>query len=235
MIDVPQVALRLGVAALFGMLVGIERERRHRAAGMRTMALVALGAALFTLVAIYPYTSIVAAQRAQIEPTRIMAQIVTGIGFLGAGTIWLRKDVVRGLTTAAALWVVAAVGMACGAGLWIPAGAAIGILFAVLVALRPIERWIFPAHKAHVIRLHVQATPQVGAAVAEVRAICDRAGITVDTLTISPSKRTGEIVRLGCQVPQAEALGRALVELRQVPGVQGVRADVGRLRPPARA
>jgi putative Mg2+ transporter-C (MgtC) family protein len=234
MLGFPQVALRLGVAALFGALVGLERERLHRAAGLRTMALVAMGAALFTLVSVYPYSDIVAAQRAQVEPTRIIAQIITGIGFLGAGTIWLRRDLVRGLTTAAALWVVAAVGIACGAGLWILAGTTIGIMFIVLVALRPLEQRIFPEHGARLIRLHVRPKQQVGEVIMQVHAICDHDGIVVDTLSIGPSKREGELLRLRCRAPQAAALERALGEMLQVPGVYGVRADVRLPRPALR-
>ena len=235
MIGFPQVALRLGAAAIFGLLVGLERERRHHAAGMRTMALVALGAALFTLVSLYPYADIVAAQRAQIEPTRIMAQIVTGIGFLGAGTIWLRKDLVRGLTTAAALWVVAAVGMACGVGLWILVGTAVGVLLVVLVALRPIERWIFPQHGAQAIRLHVQPAAQVGEAIVRVQAICDRERIILDALTISASTHEGDIVKVQCRASQTATLERAVAEMRQLPGVRSVRADVRLSRAPLRA
>jgi putative Mg2+ transporter-C (MgtC) family protein len=235
MIGFPQVALRLGAAALFGLLVGLERERRHRAAGMRTMALVALGAALFTLVSLYPYSDIVTAQRAQIEPTRIMAQIVTGIGFLGAGTIWLRKDLVRGLTTAAALWVVAAVGMACGAGQWILSGTAVGVLLVVLVALRPIEQWIFPNHGARAIRLLVRPAARVGEAIVRVQEICDRERIVIGALTISASARGDDIVKVECRAPQTASLERAIVEMGQVPGVRSVRADTRLPRAPVGA
>jgi len=98
--------LRLLVALVLGAIVGLERERQERAAGLRTVTMVSLGSCLFTIVGAYGFS--------QTDPSRVAAQIVTGIGFLGAGTIFLRKDLVRGLTTAATIWAVAAIGMASG-------------------------------------------------------------------------------------------------------------------------
>jgi putative Mg2+ transporter-C (MgtC) family protein len=112
------VVLRLAVAAALGGAIGIERELRDREAGIRTHLLVSLGSALFTIVSAYAFHSFLAsgATVVRADPTRIAAQIVTGIGFLGAGAIIREGLSVRGLTTAATLWVVAAIGMACGAG-----------------------------------------------------------------------------------------------------------------------
>src|SRR4051794_38769247 len=106
----PHIILRLGVAAVLGGAIGAERELRERAAGLRTHAVVCVGSALFTLVSAYGF-----AEFRVVDPTRIAAQIVSGIGFLGAGAIIRQGLSVRGLTTAATLWVVAAVGLACGA------------------------------------------------------------------------------------------------------------------------
>jgi putative Mg2+ transporter-C (MgtC) family protein len=234
MIDPWQIVLRLSVAALFGILVGAERERRLRAAGMRTMALVSLGSALFTLVSAYAFVDLLAKQHVAIDPTRIMAQIVTGIGFLGAGVIFLRRDAVRGLTTAAALWVVAGVGMAVGAGIWTLAAAAIVATLVVLAVLRPVERWLFPEHGPQVIRLRIGPASLLGAAIAQVQSICKRAGIVIDSLTVSPDKQGSNLVRVGCRVTQEAALGRALAELREVPGVRSARVDL-RGRVPAGA
>ena len=110
--------LRLALAALLGGLIGFERELREREAGLRTHLLVSLGSALFTIVGAYGFHAFLdsGANVVRADPTRIAAQIVTGIGFLGAGAIIRQGLSVRGLTTAATLWVVAAIGMACGAG-----------------------------------------------------------------------------------------------------------------------
>ncbi|MEN3342914.1 MAG: putative Mg2+ transporter-C (MgtC) family protein [Actinomycetota bacterium] len=114
----PHVLLRLFVAAVLGGAIGMERELRERGAGLRTHLVVCVGSALFTLVSAYGFRDFVGAGGgiARIDPTRIAAQIVSGIGFLGAGAIIRQGLSVRGLTTAATLWLVAAIGMAAGAG-----------------------------------------------------------------------------------------------------------------------
>jgi putative Mg2+ transporter-C (MgtC) family protein len=131
---------RLAVAAALTGLIGLERELRERAAGLRTHMLVGVGAALFTIVSAYAWTDFVFSRQGGtiLDPTRVAAQIVTGIGFLGAGAIIRQGISVRGLTTAAGLWVVAAIGMAAGAGYYSAALVATGL---VLVGLGPI-RWL---------------------------------------------------------------------------------------------
>jgi putative Mg2+ transporter-C (MgtC) family protein len=116
-------AWRLGLAALLGGAIGMERELRERGAGLRTHVLVSVGAALFTIVSAYAWSgwTFSTARGIVFDPTRIAAQIVTGIGFLGAGAIIRQGLSVRGLTTAASLWLVAAIGMAAGTGYWEPA------------------------------------------------------------------------------------------------------------------
>lgn len=104
------------IAFAFSAIIGIEREFRHKNAGARTHILVGVGSALFTLVSAYGFEGMVSAD-SPYDPGRIAAQIVTGIGFLGAGVVFVRRNIVAGLTTAASIWVVAAVGMACGAGM----------------------------------------------------------------------------------------------------------------------
>jgi putative Mg2+ transporter-C (MgtC) family protein len=123
---------RLAVAAGLGGAVGIERELREREAGIRTHLLVSLGACLFTLVGAYGFEDV----GTTVDPTRVAAQIVTGIGFLGAGAIIREGISVRGLTTAGSLWIVAAIGMAAGAGYYWPAVA--GTVLTVL-ALWPLR------------------------------------------------------------------------------------------------
>jgi putative Mg2+ transporter-C (MgtC) family protein len=118
-----QVLLRLAVAAILGAAIGLEREMRERQAGLRTHLVVCVGAALFTLVSAYGFTDFFVstgggAAVSRADPTRIAAQIVTGVGFLGAGAIIRQGLSVSGLTTAATLWLVAAIGMAVGAGFW---------------------------------------------------------------------------------------------------------------------
>jgi putative Mg2+ transporter-C (MgtC) family protein len=130
--------LRLLIAALLGGAIGLERELRDHEAGFRTHLIVSLGACVFTLVSAYAWTdwTFSTASGVVFDPTRIAAQIVTGIGFLGAGAIIVRGISVRGLTTAATLWVVAAIGMAAGTGYYT---VAVGAAVLVLVSLGPLK------------------------------------------------------------------------------------------------
>ncbi len=107
----------LTLAFVLSALVGIEREMRNKAAGLRTYTLVGVASALFMLVSKYGFMNILVANRVVVDPSRIAAQVVSGIGFIGGGVIFMRRDLVRGLTTAASVWLTAALGMACGAGL----------------------------------------------------------------------------------------------------------------------
>ncbi len=109
--------LRLFIAGLLGGLIGFEREFRAKEAGLRTHFLVALGSALFMLISQYAFTG-------RFDAARVAAQVVSGIGFIGAGVIIFQKNVVRGVTTAAGLWVAGAIGLACGAGMYAIAAAA---------------------------------------------------------------------------------------------------------------
>jgi putative Mg2+ transporter-C (MgtC) family protein len=132
----------LALAAVLGGLIGIERELREREAGLRTHLLVSLGSALFTIVGAYGFHEFLSsgATVVRADPTRIAAQIVTGIGFLGAGAIIRQGLSVRGLTTAATLWVVAAIGMASGAGYF---SAAVITTALVLFSLWPLRIFAF--------------------------------------------------------------------------------------------
>lgn len=116
--------LRLCVAGLCGTIIGVDREYRVKDAGFRTHFLVALGSALIMIVSQYGFTEILTHPGVGLDPSRIAAQVVSGIGFIGAGTIIIHRQLVRGLTTAASLWATAGIGLAAGAGMFIVAGAA---------------------------------------------------------------------------------------------------------------
>src|ERR1700754_2712892 len=135
-ISLPDIALRLTLVVLLCGAIGLERETRDQPAGVRTHVLVGMGAAIFTLISAYGFAEFVRAG-APIDPTRVAAQIVTGVGFLGAGAIIHQGMAVRGLTTAAAVWISAAIGMAAGIGFYSLAftGAAL-VLVALLVFRR---------------------------------------------------------------------------------------------------
>lgn len=136
-------SIRLVVALLLGGIVGMEREYRSKDAGFRTHFLVALGAALFTIVSVYGFGD------DRNDTSRVAAQVVSGIGFLGAGIIVFQKNMVRGLTTAAGLWVTAAIGMACGVGMY---GIAVIVTILILLGLEVFNK-IVPQLSKTVLQL----------------------------------------------------------------------------------
>ena len=111
--------IRLLVATALGALIGFEREYHAKEAGVRTHLLVAVGSCLFMILSAYGFDAFLNQDHVSFDPSRIASQVVTGIGFIGAGTIILQKQMVRGLTTAAGVWVTAAIGLACGAGMYV--------------------------------------------------------------------------------------------------------------------
>ena len=123
-------ALRLFVAGAMGVLIGLEREYRAKEAGYRTHFLVALGSALMMIVSQYGFMEVLKTDLIRLDPSRIAAQVVSGSGFIGAGTIILQKQIVRGLTTAAGIWATSGIGLAVGAGMY-----AVGISATLLVLL----------------------------------------------------------------------------------------------------
>lgn len=121
---------RIFLAGICGAVIGYERKNRNKEAGIRTHMIVSLGAALIMVVSKYGFSDILGDAGIALDPSRIAAQIVTGVGFLGAGMIFLRKNTVSGLTTAAGIWATSAIGMAIGSGLYI-----IGVLTTLLIVV----------------------------------------------------------------------------------------------------
>ncbi|GEP11960.1 MgtC/SapB family protein [Methylobacterium gnaphalii] len=134
-----EMVARLVLAGALGSVIGFERERLLWAAGLRTHMLVCVGACLIMLVSAFGFADVLSADKVVLDPSRVAAQVVSGIGFLGAGTILLRGEVVKGLTTAASLWAVAAIGLAIGGGLYVAGIATTIIVVGILAGVKPIE------------------------------------------------------------------------------------------------
>jgi putative Mg2+ transporter-C (MgtC) family protein len=225
MVDVPVLSftdtvLRLGLATFLGALVGLERERIERAAGIRTHAIVALGAALIMVVSAYGFSDILGPSydHVELDVSRIAAQVVSGIGFLGAGVIIFQRNVVRGLTTAASVWTVAGLGLACGGGLFAAAGVATVLLLALQMILRPIERRVFAPRRDHFLELGVQRG--VGS-LAAIETAVSEAGLTVDSLRVSPDGDGNEDrVEIILGVVADNRAVRLLDRLRAMPGTR---------------
>ncbi len=218
---ITQEIIRLLIAAALGGLIGFERERLDRGAGLRTHALVATASALIMLVSSYGFADVVTRDRTVVlDPSRIAAQVVSGIGFLGAGLIIFRRNVVYGLTTAASVWAVAAIGLACGAGLFIPAAVSTGLFLVILTGLKPVEQRLF-AHKRVApvtIRLH-REEGQVAAIEAAVHA----SGLKLNRLALRPDAQKDEsTVTLELQEGNAARVAELAEHLHAIPGVKEV-------------
>ncbi|HSK15928.1 MAG TPA: MgtC/SapB family protein [Gaiellaceae bacterium] len=214
------VLARLAVAGALTGAIGLERELRERAAGLRTHMLVGIGSALFTIVSAYGWADFrfSTAEGVVFDPTRIAAQIVTGVGFLGAGAIIRQGLSVRGLTTAAGLWVVAAIGMAAGAGYYSAALIATGI---VLVGLGPF-RWFEGGAIARLRRAGRTLEIALGreGSVSEVLRVVNARRVRVGGIQLQDEEDERRL-RIELDVPLGTA-DVAVVE--EIAGLEGVRA-----------
>ena len=221
MISFPTILLRLGVALVLGAVVGFERESREHAAGMRTVALVALGSCLFTLVSAFGFLEFLNTPHIQVDPTRIASYVVAGIGFLGAGSIFLSREQerVKGLTTAATIWLIAAIGMACGAGLLLVA--VVGTLLAlfVLITLRFVERILLPRQSTTLQYLHIETASLGSQLIGQVYETLTQAGITVETLEIRTEEEKKTLTVL-YRMPETTTVAQIISELQALPEVR---------------
>ena len=156
MITWEEVTLRLFLAAVLGGAVGMDRQRYEWAAGLRTHMLVCLGSALIMIVSAYGFSDILTVNHVSLDPSRVAAQVVSGIGFLGAGTIlFLKHEVVKGLTTPAGLWTVAGIGLAIGGGLYFAAAAATILVLIILILIKPYKKKLIVERRQTEIQLRI--------------------------------------------------------------------------------
>jgi putative Mg2+ transporter-C (MgtC) family protein len=209
---------RLGLTVLLCGAIGLEREARGQAAGLRTHILVGVGAALFTLVSAYGFDD---APGSEPDPTRISAQIVSGIGFLGAGAIIRQGLTVRGLTTAAALWIVAAIGMAAGAGYYLGAVATTVVILVALIGFRRLRPTLISRLRTDFVLLEVElgTDGQIG----DVFSVLGRYGTSVEGMD-SEREDDEQALRLELLVPPQVDLESALQEIRRLRGVKRAEA-----------
>jgi putative Mg2+ transporter-C (MgtC) family protein len=217
-----ELILRLGLTIALCGAIGLERETRGQVAGLRTHILVGLGAALFTLVSAYAFTDAEDARR--VDPTRISAQIVTGIGFLGAGAIIRQGLTVRGLTTAASLWIVAAVGMASGAGYYLGAAATTAAVLISLVGFRQVRPLLMARLRTDFVLLEVEM--DTNGEFAPVLETLGRHGVRVEAMD---SARENDLLgyRLELEVPPTADLDGAIEEINRMSSVRNVEAHGG--------
>jgi putative Mg2+ transporter-C (MgtC) family protein len=166
-----EMLIRLVTAAALGSLIGFERERLLWAAGIRTHMLVCVGSCLIMIVSQYGFSNVLA-QNVVLDPSRVAAQVVSGIGFLGAGAILARGEIVKGLTTAASIWTVAAVGLAVGGGLYLAASASTVIILIILAGIKPLEEAYRSRNQSCLLKIEVDngsLTPELLRSTLELR------------------------------------------------------------------
>lgn len=225
MISLQTACVRLTLALVLGALVGLERERGERAAGIRTHALVALGSCLVMIVSAFGFADILGTRAVVLDPSRIAAQVVSGIGFLGAGTILLRKEIIKGLTTAAAIWVVAAVGLACGSGMLGEAVIVTILTMVVLIALRPVRTFLRKATILHLI--HIEADISQRPLLPPIQEICQQAHVTLEQVRVQSGRRS-EKLDIECRTPDIAHLTHVVSAIREIPEVQVVQLTLHR-------
>jgi len=223
-----EIAIRLFVATLLSGIIGLERERGERAAGLRTHALVGLGACLLMIVSAFGFEDWHYSPGA-LDPSRIAAQVVSGIGFLGAGVIIFQRDggVVRGLTTAASVWVVAAIGLAAGGGMYVTSVVATCITLLILAGLKPLERRVVRRRTTTTERLALELDAAV-LPVRDVVAAVQDVGLQVQRVRLRPSNRPNrqdlDLTYTGETAP--EALVELFEHLQNLTGVTRVTSVV---------
>jgi putative Mg2+ transporter-C (MgtC) family protein len=216
-----QIILRLLVSAVLGSVVGLERERLNWVAGLRTHMLVCVGSTLLMIVSAFGFADIIGTERVTLDPSRVAAQVVSGIGFLGAGTIILRREVVRGLTTAASLWSVAAVGLAVGGGLYLAAVWGTALILVILAGIKPLERRFSRARQACLLMLVIDRREL---SVLAIESALEAAHLRLKHIRIQHGTAPNEDrlqIRLR-RTPRPSVLSMA-EQLRSLPGVREVR------------
>lgn len=190
---------RLLASAMLGSAIGFERERLLWAAGIRTHMLVCVGSCLMMIVSAFGFSEALVYPNVVLDPSRVAAQVVSGIGFLGAGAILLRGQVVRGLTTAASIWAVAGVGLAVGGGLYFAATASTVIILIILAGVKPLEE---------ALRNRTMAS--------EVQVMAVRGSLTFDTVKKVVRGRAGQISRYVVEPTEGDELERIKLNLVRV-------------------
>jgi putative Mg2+ transporter-C (MgtC) family protein len=221
-IDPLDITVRLFLALFLGGLVGLEREMSSRAAGLRTHILVCVGSTLVMLLSIYGFSEFVNEPNVRLDPSRLAAQVISGIGFLGAGTILFNGRSITGLTTAASLWVVAGIGLAIGAGFYY---AAILSCFMVLVSLwilNKVELKYFGAKRKHLLKIHTVDQP---GSLGDISSLLADKNIDIRKVSLEDTSE-GEtktiLISFIINVPKTSIIPGILEEIGRLTGVSGV-------------
>jgi putative Mg2+ transporter-C (MgtC) family protein len=212
---------RLGLALVLAASIGLDRELRQKSAGLRTYTLVGLGSALFMLISKYGFLDVLG-KDVVLDPSRVAAQIVSGIGFIGAGLIFVRQDAVRGLTTAAGVWLVAAIGAAAGASLPVLAIAGTVGYFATVHILAPLSQRL-PAspYAPSAVRVVYEDGRGILRRVLEA---CTSRDFKVADVSVDRGEDPGRYVAVSLEVHGRGAVASLAADLNEIDGVHAVHA-----------
>lgn len=209
MISLYEIILRLMLSTLFSGIIGWEREKEEKPAGLRTHILVSLGSTLFMMISAYAFPD-------NGDPTRIAAQVVTGIGFIGAGTILRTGFTVKGLTTAASIWAVSGVGLAVGAGLYLPALITTIFIFGVLVFATKLEKMFIGTHQDIGLSLIIEDRP---GAIGEIGTLLGNLNVDIKQIEIGNSWEGKVSLRMIVKAPQRISKNELILKLSDLPSV----------------
>ncbi len=221
-------ALRLLLSVLLGGLVGFERERKNSAAGLRTHILVCLGSCLIMVLSMYGFAAFADEPNVRLDPARLAAQVITGVGFLGAGTILFTGKAITGLTTAASVWVVMAVGLAVGAGFYMPAVTTALLVLLILWGLNIVEKRFVKHRREYAITITADAKAQL---VESVQQLLADKGAKLTQVRFGEAIRTAaddakvQHVHLNIMLPSREQLMTVADQFRRIEGVTSVTAE----------
>ncbi|WP_036718045.1 MgtC/SapB family protein [Paenibacillus harenae] len=220
------ILIRLLLAVLLGGLVGFEREQSNHAAGLRTNILVCLGSCLLMLLSMYGFAAFVDEPNVRVDPARLAAAVITGIGFLGAGTILFTGKSITGLTTAASLWVVSAIGLAVGAGFYFASAVATIMVLITLWAFNKLEKRYISAKKEYLLKVKAG---DVSCTMRSLNALFAEKKIVLQKVLLEESERDGDDGQIMLQVyvtlPKSEALLTLLDQIKHLEGVRWVSSE----------
>lgn len=225
-IDQLHISIRLFLALLLGGLIGVEREISSHAAGLRTHILVCVGSTLIMMLSMYGFSDFVNEPNVRIDPSRLAAQVISGIGFLGAGTILFNGRSITGLTTAASLWVVAGIGLAVGAGFYYASVLSCLMVLISLWILNKLEQKYFGGKKIHTLNVHTKDDhPGI---IGVITSLLESQDMNVRKISMKETHvDDGSSIHMTFlfRVPKVNQIPFMLEEVSKLPGVIGVAVE----------
>lgn len=215
-IDEKEILIRIGVAAILGGIIGLEREQKEWVAGLRTHILVTVGSALAMIVSTHGYEDVLNKPGFDVDPSRVAAQVVSGVGFLGAGTIiFLKREVIKGLTTAASIWSLAVVGLAVGGGMYWAAGISTFLILFVLGGIKWIDKRFFNRETCNSVQFKMKEN--TFSKITEIEQIFRKHDLNFSELSyaVDENDKSNDFILSFDKKQQQERILKALEEMQQ--------------------